>query len=157
MVIKPTFDEVILDNIKIFPLEKPVNVYDYLRLYNGVGRKWNWIDRVILNEEELKKIVNSENNCIFTFHINNSEAGFAEFVNYKQYIEIQYFGLYNEFTGKGYGKKLFKWCINKAWSWNPQWIQLNTCDLDHNSALGLYKKSGFKEYKTEITERKIFI
>ncbi|MBS1575589.1 MAG: GNAT family N-acetyltransferase, partial [Bacteroidetes bacterium] len=59
--------------------------------------------------------------------------------------------------GKGLGKYALDWAINKAWSYNPQWIQLNTCELDHPHAIHNYKKRGFKETKTEIHQRKIFI
>lgn len=156
MECKPAISDHFINNVEINLIEKPVSVYKYLQLYNDVGRKWNWADRVIMDEEELKNIINSENNSLYTFHINGIEAGYVEFINYKKYVEIQYFGLFDEFTGKGYGKKLFKWCIDKAWSKEPEWIQLNTCDLDHGAALELYKKLGFTEYKTEIAERHIF-
>lgn len=156
METNPLFHIEEFENVNISLLNKPVEPSDYLRLYNNVGRIWNWADRVLMNEDDLRKIINAENNSIYVFYINRSEAGYVEFISFDNFVEIQYFGLYPEFTGKGYGKKLFEWCINKAWSFKPKWIQLNTCDLDHNAALNLYKNIGFTEYKTETAERYIF-
>ena len=92
---------------------------------------------------------------IFVFHVNDEPAGYAEFVNEKSFVEIQYFGLMPEFIGKGLGKYFLQWVIAKAWSYNPEWIQLNTCTLDHPNALSVYKNAGFKEVRTEIQNRRI--
>jgi len=88
-------------------------------------------------------------------HVNDEAAGFAEFAIEEKYVEIVYFGLLPAFIGKGLGKYALDWTINKAWSYNPQWIQLNTCELDHAHAISNYKRRGFEEVKTEIQQRKI--
>ena len=72
-------------------------------------------------------------------------------------MEILYFGLMPAFIGHGYGKYFLQWVIAKAWSYQPEWIQLNTCTLDHPNALGTYKKAGFIEVRTEIHQRRILI
>jgi len=66
-----------------------------------------------------------------------------------------YFGLTKNFIGKGYGKILLSKTIEKAWSFNPDWIQLNTCDLDHPNALNTYKSLGFEEYKSVVETKKV--
>lgn len=70
-------------------------------------------------------------------------------------MEILYFGLMPSFIGKGYGKYFLQWVIAKAWSYKPEWIQLNTCTLDHPHALGTYKKAGFTEVRKEIHQRRV--
>jgi GNAT superfamily N-acetyltransferase len=152
----PLFGVETINDITIRLLEKPINTNKYLELYNKVGKSWNWTERVMMSKKELEKILNSDNNEIFVFAENNNNIGYAEFVNKNKFVEIQYFGLFPEFTGKGLGKQLFKWCISKAWSYKPEWVQLNTCDLDHKSAIPLYKKLGFAEYEAKNVKRFVY-
>jgi GNAT superfamily N-acetyltransferase len=153
----PQFGFEIKDIIIIELLKKPITSTKYLEFYNKVGKNWNWTERVLMNNAELEKIINSDNNEIYVFSKNNTNIGYAEFINHNNFVEIQYFGLFPEHTGKGLGKQLFKWCISKAWSYKPEWVQLNTCDLDHKSAIPMYKELGFAEYETVNVERFIYL
>jgi GNAT superfamily N-acetyltransferase len=81
--------------------------------------------------------------------------GFIELVCEGEYVELLYFGLFPKFIGKGFGKYLLDWSIYQAWSYNPKWIQLNTCELDHPNALPTYRKLGFQDYKMAIEERRV--
>jgi GNAT superfamily N-acetyltransferase len=136
-------------------LPKPISVIDYRKYYYGVGEKYFWLDRMVMPDEELFEKINAENVDIFLFYINNVMAGYIEFIKEEKYIEILYFGLMPEFVGKGLGKYFLQWVIAKAWSYQPKWIQLNTCTLDHPNALSSYKKAGFKEVRAEIQQRRI--
>jgi GNAT superfamily N-acetyltransferase len=136
-------------------LPKPVPVSDYRKYYYGVGEKHFWLDRMVMPDEELFDKINAGNVEIFLFYVNKEVAGYIEFVIEEKYVEILYFGLLPGFIGKGYGKYFLQWVIAKAWSYNPKWIQLNTCTLDHPNALGTYKKAGFTEVRTEIHQRRI--
>ena len=136
-------------------LPKPIPVNEYRKYYYGVGQKWFWLDRMVMPDEILLEKINELHTDIFVFHVNDEPAGYAEFVNEKSFVEIQYFGLMPEFIGKGLGKYFLQWVIAKAWSYNPEWIQLNTCTLDHPNALSVYKNAGFKEVRTEIQNRRI--
>jgi len=153
----PQYGVETINDISIKLINKPITTVQYLKLYNKVGKNWNWTERVLMNEKELNKIINSDNNEIFVFSENNTNIGYAEFIINNQFVEILYFGLFPEYTGKGRGKQLFKWCISKAWAYKPEWVQLNTCDLDHKSAIPLYKKLGFAEYETANLERFIYL
>lgn len=138
-------------------LPKPISVSKYRELYYGVGEKWHWLDRMIMPDEELFEKIKAPNTDIFVFYVNNQTAGYIEFVKEEKFVEIQYFGLMPAFIGKGYGKYFLQWVIAKAWSYQPQWIQLNTCTLDHPNALGVYKNAGFKEVRTETQQRRILL
>ena len=138
-------------------LKKPVEVSRYLELYTKVGKNWNWTDRLLMDPNELYKLINSPENEIYVFHFRGKEVGYVELVHKNKYIEIQYFGLFTEFIGKGLGKYFFSWVINKAWSYKPEFLQLDTCGLDHENALELYKSLGFKEYRKKIENKRIFI
>lgn len=136
---------------------KPIDVNEYRKIYYTVGEKHFWLDRIVMPDEELFKKINGDNIEIFLFYVNNEPAGYIEFIKEPRFTEILYFGIIPAFIGKGYGKYFLQWVISKAWSYGVEWIQLNTCTLDHPNALPNYKKAGFKEVRTEIHERKVLI
>jgi GNAT superfamily N-acetyltransferase len=151
--------------------EKPIDVNDYRSYYYGVGEKHNWLDRMVMADEELSEKINADNIEIYLFKVNNETAGYIEFIKESRFTEILYFGIMPAFIGKGLGKYFLQWVIEKAWELNsqpvdvetrhalslhkPEWIQLNTCTLDHPNALPNYKKAGFKEVRTEIQQRRV--
>lgn len=136
-------------------LPKPILPNEYRKYYYGVGKKHFWLDRMVMPDEELTEKINAGRFDIFLFYVQNEVAGYIEFVKEEKYVEILYFGLMPPFIGKGYGKYFLQWVIAKAWSYQPDWIQLNTCTLDHPNALRVYKQAGFKEVRTEIHQRRI--
>ena len=136
-------------------LSKPVDVNEYRKIYYAVGEKHSWLDRMVMPDEELFQKINADNIEIFIFYVNNEPAGYIEFIKEQRFTEILYFGIMPAFIGKGLGKYFLKWVITKAWSYGVEWIQLNTCTLDHPNALPNYLKAGFKLVKTETQQRKI--
>ena len=48
-----------------------------------------------------------------------------------------------EYIGKRLGPYFLNNIIHIAWGRNPVRLRVNTCDLDHPSALRVYQKSGF--------------
>ena len=144
-----------LTNTDFESLSKPIDVNEYRKYYYGVGAKYSWLDRMVMPDDELWQKINASNVEIYVFYVNNEPAGYIEFLNEEKFVEIVYFGLLPGFIGKGLGKYFLQWVIAKAWSYQPQWIQLNTCTLDHPNALSTYKKEGFVEVKQEIHQRRI--
>ena len=138
-------------------LPKPIPVNEYRKYYYGVGEKYYWLDRMVMSDAELLEQINAPNVDICIFKVNNHIAGYIEFAREEKYVEILYFGLLPGYIGKGLGKYFLQWVIAKAWSYHPDWIQLNTCTLDHPNALDTYKKAGFKEVKKEIQQRRVLI
>ena len=138
-------------------LPKPVSADEYRKYYYGVGEKYFWLDRMVMSNEELLEKINAPNVDIFIFKVNDEPAGYIEFGREDKYVEIVYFGLMPGFIGKGLGKYFLQWVIAKAWSYQPEWIQLNTCTLDHPNALGTYTKAGFTEIRKEIQQRRVII
>jgi GNAT superfamily N-acetyltransferase len=137
--------------------QKPIDVNEYRSYYYGVGEKHNWLDRMVMPDEELFSKINADNIDIYLFKVNNETAGYIEFIKDPKFTEILYFGLMPAFIGKGLGKYFLQWVIAKAWNYDPEWIQLNTCTLDHPNALPNYKKAGFKEVRTEVQERRVMV
>ena len=143
------------EHIKFMLRRRPISVRQYRDWYYGVGKFWNWVDRLLISDEELLSLINAHDTEIFIMQVNGRQAGFAEFVIKDDHVEIQYFGLFPEFIGKGLGKYFLYWVINRAWSYKPKWIQLNTCELDHHNALGVYRSMGFMVERISIEMRKV--
>ncbi len=138
-------------------LEKPISAETYRHYYKNVGLQYNWLDRLAIPDEDLQLKINEPNIAIFALQIDSADAGYAEFAIVNEYVEIVYFGLFASFVGKGLGKFFLEWCISKAWDYEPKWVQLNTCSLDHANALGVYESAGFKVVRTATEERKILL
>lgn len=144
----------IKDEVSFAAFQKPVDLLRYRKLYDGVGRKYHWLDRMVMADELLSAAINHENVFIFVVSIAGQEAGFVEFVLEEESVEILYFGLLDNFVGKGYGRFFLQWAITKAWSYGRSLVKLNTCELDHPNALPNYINAGFTIVKTEMQKRK---
>lgn len=143
----------LIPNAYFLKMKKPMKTEEYLNCYTKVGEKYNWVDRLLISEEQLSDNINKPNTDIYILCLNQCKAGFAELVRYPDYTEILYFGLFPEFIGKGMGNQFLRMVIDAAWRNQPRWIQLNTCKLDHPNALNIYQKAGFGIYKTTLEKR----
>ncbi len=133
--------------IALLHAEKPsVSFYRYL--YNTVGEPWLWYERRELSDEALAEIVENPLVEIYVLYLGGSPAGYAELDRReKGQIELAYFGLTPEFTGRGIGKWLLDCAIDTAWRHEPERLWVHTCTLDHPAALRLYQRAGFEPYK----------
>jgi len=133
-------------------VEPTVDFYRYL--YNTVGEKWTWIERRLLDDSNLQKLIRSSNVEIYILYVDDNVAGFGEigWDTASNGSEIKYFGLMPEYIGKRLGPYFLNNIINIAWGRNPVRLRVNTCDLDHPSALRVYQKSGFNILE-EIVEK----
>jgi GNAT superfamily N-acetyltransferase len=152
---KPSFALPHKEEINFIQLEKPISAATYRYYYYNVGCQWNWLDRLTMTDEELSGKINAGRIEVFILKENNNDAGYAEFDIQKDRVEVVYFGLFPSYVGKGLGKFFLQWIVNKGWSYNPQWIQLNTCALDHPNALNVYQSVGLRITRTEVQLRKI--
>ena len=64
-------------------------------------------------------------------------------------VEIAYFGLLPEFTGRGLGGHLLTAAVERAWAPGPERVWLHTNTLDHPAALPNYLKRGFTAFHSE--------
>ena len=133
-------------------VEPTVDFYRYL--YNTVREKWTWIERRLLDDSNLQKLIRSSNVEIYILYVDDNVAGFGEigWDTASNGSEIKYFGLMPEYIGKRLGPYFLNNIINIAWGRNPVRLRVNTCDLDHPSALRVYQKSGFNILE-EIVEK----
>ena len=133
-------------------VEPTVDFYRYL--YNSVGEKWTWIERRLLDDSSLQKLIRSSDIEIHILYVDDNVAGFGEigWDRASNGSEIKYFGLMPDYIGKRLGTYFLNNIINIAWKRNPVRLRVNTCDLDHPSALGVYQKSGFNILE-QVVER----
>jgi GNAT superfamily N-acetyltransferase len=119
-------------------------------LYAEVGRKYHWVDRLGWSHEQIRAHLDDDAVSIWLMMVNGTLAGYFELTRDEEDgIEIAYFGLFDEFTGRGLGKHLLTVAVEAAWSLSPKRVWLHTCTLDHPAALPNYVKRGFTPFKTE--------
>lgn len=149
MTERPDVFEVVLPkNLTIHRAENPtLDFYKYL--YSATGLDLDWVDRLLMTDQELLENIQPEAVAIFVFYEKGCPAGYVELdFRIAGEIELKYFGLMPEFRDRGWGKTLLKWAINCAWQ--PAEIQrmhFSTCELDDARALPIYQSVGFRVFK----------
>lgn len=149
-----TFEGVIPDisslcSIQLRQWSNP-DVDEYLALYKEVGSEWGWTGRLLKTREELEEILQSANNEIWLFEVENDVAGFFELVRSEKETEIVYLGLKPDWIGKRFGQRLIQAAVFTAGK-DGEKVWLHTCERDHASALQAYQKAGFKTEKESIS------
>ena len=119
--------------------------------YKQVGKKHRWIDR--LSWSDVKWINYISNKNLETYIISESEelAGFFELLYNPELkeTEISYFGLLEEYIGKGIGGYALSVAIKKSFEKNIRRVWLHTCTFDHPNALKNYIARGMTVFKKE--------
>ena len=119
--------------------------------YKNVGKKHQWVDRLIWTDNQWIDYVSSKNVKTYIFKKKDDLAGFFELISHveKKEIEIAYFGLLEEFQNKNLGSFLLSEAIKTSFLNNINRVWLHTCSLDHENALNNYIARGMKIFKTE--------
>jgi ribosomal protein S18 acetylase RimI-like enzyme len=132
--------------------EAGVKQYPFNRfLYELVGAQWQWTDKLCWSDQRWRDYAESADLRTWIAWQEGSPAGYFELQKQAgDEIEICYFGLAPAFIGQGIGGHLLSECIRAAWAWNPSRVLVNTCSLDHHSALSNYQARGMAIYRTEI-------
>ncbi len=139
-----------LENLSIIRSYQPT-VHFYRYLYKTVGTPWLWYERNIISDDALEKLINRSSVQIYVLYMNGTPAGYSELeLQENKEVEIAYFGLMPEFTGRGLGTYFLRWTIEKAWASQPNRVHVHTCNLDAPHALAVYQKAGFTPYKREL-------
>jgi GNAT superfamily N-acetyltransferase len=114
----------------------------YRELYSSVGEHWNWRDRLIMPDSELIAALSKAD--ISVLYVDGETAGYIELMNdgagdYK----VAYFGLRPAYFGRGLGKHLLSYGVQRAWDSGAKRVWLHTCNLDGPAALANYLARGF--------------
>jgi GNAT superfamily N-acetyltransferase len=132
--------------------DMPVSFYRYL--YNSVGEDWLWYERRIVADDKLAEIIRDPDVYVYVLYVKGAPAGYGELDLRagKERVELEYFGLLPDFIGLGLGRFFLRWLVDEAWTHEPERVTVNTCDLDHPSALRLYQSTGFNVYERKTHE-----
>ena len=119
--------------------------------YKQVGKKHRWIDRLSWSDGKWMNYISNKN--LETYIISESKelAGFFELLYNPELkeTEISYFGLLEEYIGKGIGGYALSVAIKKSFEKNIRRVWLHTCTLDHPNALKNYIARGMTVFKKE--------
>tara|TARA_B100000497_G_scaffold123902_1_gene157366 strand:- start:245 stop:748 length:504 start_codon:yes stop_codon:yes gene_type:complete len=140
-----------ISNNNSLELLSPTNFQLNKFFYKNVGKKHQWVDRLVWSETQWIDYVSSKNVKTYIFKYNKDLAGFFELISHTENkeTEIAYFGLLEEFQNKKLGSYLLSEAIKISLTENTKRVWLHTCSLDHKNALNNYIARGMKIFKTE--------
>ena len=132
-------------------LLEPINFQLNKFFYKNIGKKHNWIDRLVWTETQWIDYVSSEKVKTYIFKFKNDLAGFFELISHieKKEVEIAYLGLLEEFQNKKLGSYLLSQAIQTSFKGSIDRVWVHTCSQDHKNALNNYIARGMKIFKTE--------
>lgn len=118
----------------------------YRFLYEAVGARWAWRDRLIWQDEALLNWLKRPTTSLYVLYVAGTPAGYIELDFGESGTEIAYFGLIEGFMGRGYGKHLLSYGSAQAWHLGAERVWVHTCNLDSPHALPTYQACGFQIY-----------
>lgn len=132
------------DGAFVMRAHKPTRAF-YRFLYDTVGDPWWWLDRRQMDQDALTAIIQDDRVEVHVLYWHGAPAGYLE-LDYRQApeVNIAYFGLMPEYIGLGLGRWFLEWGVQEAWTRGAAKLTVNTCNLDHEAALPLYQKVGFR-------------
>ncbi|MEN2785866.1 GNAT family N-acetyltransferase [Sphingomonas qilianensis] len=117
----------------------------YRALFRRVGAPWLWFSRLVMSDAQLTDIIHDPAIAIHAVVDRQGiEVGLLE-LDYRSagVCELAYVGLIPELTGQRHGRWLMAQALAMAWRKDVARVWVHTCTLDHPSALGFYRASGF--------------
>jgi len=124
----------------------------YRVLFRRVGEPWLWFSRLVMGDQELSAIIHDPAVEIYAVRDRHGiEIGMLE-LDFRRdgEVEISFFGLIRELTGKGHGNWLMGQALALSWRAGVKRIWLHSCTLDHAGALGFYRKHGFVAFARAV-------
>jgi ribosomal protein S18 acetylase RimI-like enzyme len=122
-------------------------------LYTEVGRASHWNDRLPWTEAMIRAYLTDPALSLYVLSVSGAPAGYFELRRDDDGgVEIAYFGLLPEFTGRGLGGFMLTEAVRRAWQATSSRVWLHTNTMDHPAALPNYLKRGFTVVRTEEYE-----
>ena len=123
----------------------------YRAVYRGVGTPWLWFSRLRLSDEQLRTILADEHVQAFAVRDDNRDVGLLELdFRTEGECELAFFGLVNDYVGRGAGRWLMREAIARAWAQPIRRFHVHTCTLDHPQAVSFYMRAGFTPYARAV-------
>ena len=119
--------------------------------YKQVGKNHRWIDRLSWSDKKWINYISNRNLETYIISEFDELVGFFELLYNPELeeTEISYFGLLEEYIGKGIGGYALSVAIKKSFEKNIKRVWLHTCTLDHPNALKNYIARGMTVFKKE--------
>jgi GNAT superfamily N-acetyltransferase len=128
---------------KVEPASPQLNAW----LYRTVGAAWQWTDRLIWSERDWREWVDRPEVETLVLYEGNEIAGYVELeAQAEGNVEVAYFGLLQQFIGRGLGGYLLSIGVQRAWDMGAKRVWVHTCSLDGPHALPNYLARGFRIY-----------
>jgi GNAT superfamily N-acetyltransferase len=118
-------------------------------LYSAVGGHWHWRDRLGWSYARWMRWLDRPEVQTWVLYVRGTPAGYIELEKRDDSVEIAYFGLMREFTGRGLGGHLLTVGIERAWQMDARRVWVHTCSLDGPHALANYEARGLQRYHEE--------
>ena len=118
----------------------------YRTLFRRIGEPWLWFSRLHMDDRQLIEIIRDPAVSVHAaVDRRGIEMGMLE-LDFREAgaCEISYFGLVPELAGKGIGRWLMGHALALGWREGVGRLWVHTCTLDHPSALGFYRRQGFR-------------
>lgn len=140
-----------LENLTLMRAEQPTISF-YRFLYHTAGEDYVWGDRRRMSDEILASILARDDIHVMVLYKSGTPVGFFE-VDFgaADSTEIKYFALLPGNIGLGLGSYMLNCAIRHAGQ-SKLPVILDTCTLDHGSALENYLKRGFVIYDRQDEE-----
>jgi hypothetical protein len=120
----------------------------YRYLYGTVGAPYLWWLRRSLPDEALAGILRNPAVTVHVLYRGGAPAGFFELdATMLPVVNLSYFGLMPEATGKGLGAAFLDAAVETAWRLGARAITVNTCTADHPNAMPNYLRAGFHKLR----------
>jgi GNAT superfamily N-acetyltransferase len=130
--------------LRLAPWHQPT-VEKYRALFRRIGAPWLWFSRLVMDDATLLRIIHDPEVQVFAVvDPAGVEVGILE-LDFREAgaCELAYFGLVPELAGQGHGRWLMAEALGRGWRKGIDRVWVHTCTLDHPSALGFYRASGF--------------
>ncbi|HEY9578867.1 MAG TPA: GNAT family N-acetyltransferase [Rhizorhapis sp.] len=144
MIARPKPAPLPSSHLRLVRWNKPA-IAKYRALFRRVGEPWLWFSRLVMADRALIDIIHDDD--IEVYAVTDPmgiEVGILE-LDFRSLpdCELSFFALIPELAGKGHGRWLMAHAQMLAWRVGVERFWVHTCTLDHPTALGFYRRSGF--------------
>lgn len=137
------------NDFKISEVKIPLPEYNRF-FYTAVGGDYYWVDRLKWNHKQWLDWLQRPEVHTWAAYYQGTPAGYFELEEQPDNnVEVAYFGLIPQFSGRGLGGHLLTVTIEKAWALGAQRVWVHTCSLDSPAALQNYEARGFRVYRED--------
>jgi ribosomal protein S18 acetylase RimI-like enzyme len=136
-----------IPGLEVRPVE-PSDVVDYRETFEDVGRDVLWVRRLGWQDVAYQRRLERSDVRAWLVWLEGVSAGLLELeLKRDGSVEIAHIGVRSRFQGRGLGKHLLSFAIERAFELGATRFWLFTLSIDGEHALENYLKRGFKIWK----------